>query len=204
MINVSAWSIRNPIPGVLLFIMLTAVGAMSFRAMKIQNFPDIDLPTVTVTASLPASVRDGYEARIAEIPDLPSGQTIDRLVSTLEPYRRITQPKFYGIENLPDDGSLLVGCTKELETKLAEENAADVVFLEVQRQAEEVVPEIEELADHLRQPVDQVRHRRLPQAPRPDVVRAPVGVVGNLTNSHAVFFLSQGLTSVGPTKAAQH
>jgi 1-acyl-sn-glycerol-3-phosphate acyltransferase len=45
----------------------------------------------------------------AELPELPSGQTIDRLVSLLEPYRRITQPKFYGIENLPDDGSLLVG-----------------------------------------------------------------------------------------------
>jgi hypothetical protein len=45
----------------------------------------------------------------AEIPELPSGQAIDRLVSLLEPYRRITQPKFYGIGNLPDDGSLLVG-----------------------------------------------------------------------------------------------
>ena len=44
-----------------------------------------------------------------EIPELPSEQAIDRLVSLLEPYRRITQPKFYGIENLPDDGSLLVG-----------------------------------------------------------------------------------------------
>ena len=47
--NVSAWSIRNPIPGVLLFIMLTLAGLMAFRAMKIQNFPDIDLPTVTFT-----------------------------------------------------------------------------------------------------------------------------------------------------------
>jgi 1-acyl-sn-glycerol-3-phosphate acyltransferase len=31
------------------------------------------------------------------------------LVSLLEPYRRITQPKFYGIGNVPDGGSLLVG-----------------------------------------------------------------------------------------------
>jgi 1-acyl-sn-glycerol-3-phosphate acyltransferase len=44
-----------------------------------------------------------------KIPELPSEQAIDRLVSLLEPYRRITQPKFYGIENLPADGSLLVG-----------------------------------------------------------------------------------------------
>jgi 1-acyl-sn-glycerol-3-phosphate acyltransferase len=46
---------------------------------------------------------------LREIPELPSEQMIDRLVSLLEPYRRITQPKFYGIGNLPDDGSLLVG-----------------------------------------------------------------------------------------------
>ena len=45
----------------------------------------------------------------AEIPVLPSEQAIDRLVSLLEPYRRITAPKFYGMGNLPDDGSLLVG-----------------------------------------------------------------------------------------------
>jgi 1-acyl-sn-glycerol-3-phosphate acyltransferase len=45
----------------------------------------------------------------AEIPKLPSEQAIGRLVTLLEPYRRITQPKFYGIENLPDDGALMVG-----------------------------------------------------------------------------------------------
>ena len=45
----------------------------------------------------------------AEIPELPSKEAIDRLVSLLEPYRRITQPKFYGIDNIPGDGSLLVG-----------------------------------------------------------------------------------------------
>jgi 1-acyl-sn-glycerol-3-phosphate acyltransferase len=44
-----------------------------------------------------------------EIPELPSEQAINRLVSQLEPYRRITQPKFYGIDNIPGDGSLLVG-----------------------------------------------------------------------------------------------
>jgi 1-acyl-sn-glycerol-3-phosphate acyltransferase len=48
-------------------------------------------------------------AQDPDIPELPSGPTIDRLVSLLEPYRHITQPTFYGIGNLPDGGSLLVG-----------------------------------------------------------------------------------------------
>ena len=47
-INVSAWSIRTPVPSVLLFIMLTVVGVMGFRAMKVQQFPDLVLPTITV------------------------------------------------------------------------------------------------------------------------------------------------------------
>ena len=48
-INVSAWCIRNPIPSVLLFIMLTLVGLMSFKSMRIQQFPDID-PLLKKTA----------------------------------------------------------------------------------------------------------------------------------------------------------
>ena len=48
-------------------------------------------------------------AQDPDIPRLPPGPTIDRLLWLLEPYRQITHPKFYGIANLPDGGSLLVG-----------------------------------------------------------------------------------------------
>ncbi|RZL08730.1 MAG: efflux RND transporter permease subunit, partial [Rubrivivax sp.] len=63
--NVSSWSIRNPIPSVMLFLMLTVVGLMGFQRMKIQNFPDIDLPTVTVTASLPGASPAQLETEVA-------------------------------------------------------------------------------------------------------------------------------------------
>lgn len=43
------------------------------------------------------------------IPALPSEHEIDRLVSLLEPMTRVVQPKLYGVEHLPADGSLLVG-----------------------------------------------------------------------------------------------
>jgi multidrug efflux pump subunit AcrB len=81
MINVSSWSIKNPIPGVLLFIMLTAIGAMSFRAMKIQNFPDIDLPTVTVTASLPGASPSQLETDVA--------RKIENQIATLQGVKHI-------------------------------------------------------------------------------------------------------------------
>lgn len=63
--NLSTWSIRNPIPAVVLFIILTLVGMMGFSSMKVQNFPDIDLPTVTVTASLPGAAPAQLETQVA-------------------------------------------------------------------------------------------------------------------------------------------
>jgi 1-acyl-sn-glycerol-3-phosphate acyltransferase len=44
-----------------------------------------------------------------QIPDLPSEQGIDRLVAMLEPVARVTQPKLYGIDRIPDNGVLFVG-----------------------------------------------------------------------------------------------
>ncbi|MBS0444275.1 MAG: efflux RND transporter permease subunit [Proteobacteria bacterium] len=63
--NVSAWSIRNPTPAILLFVMLTLAGLIGFRAMKIQNFPDIDLPMVTVVAALPGASPGQLETEVA-------------------------------------------------------------------------------------------------------------------------------------------
>jgi multidrug efflux pump subunit AcrB len=63
--NVSAWCIRNPIPSILLFMLLTLGGLMGFQSMKIQNFPDIDLPTVIVSASLPGASPAQLETEVA-------------------------------------------------------------------------------------------------------------------------------------------
>ena len=63
--NVSAWSIRNPIPAILLFLLLTLAGMMGFRAMTVQNFPDIDLPSVTVSAALPGAAPAQLETEVA-------------------------------------------------------------------------------------------------------------------------------------------
>ena len=81
MFNVSAWSIRKPVPSVLLFIMLTIVGLMSFRAMKIQQFPDIDLPTITVTASLPGASPAQLETEVA--------RKIENSIATLQGVKHI-------------------------------------------------------------------------------------------------------------------
>ena len=79
--NVSSWSIRNPIPAILLFLLLTLVGLMGFRAMKIQNFPDIDLPMVVVSASLPGTSPAQLETEVA--------RKIENSVATLQGIKHI-------------------------------------------------------------------------------------------------------------------
>ena len=64
-LNVSYWSIRNPVATALLFILLTFAGLVGFFAMKVQNFPDIDFPIVTVTASLPGASPPQLESDVA-------------------------------------------------------------------------------------------------------------------------------------------
>jgi multidrug efflux pump subunit AcrB len=63
--NVSAWSIKNPIPAVMLFVMLTFAGLLAFNSMKVQQFPDLELPTVTVSASLPGAAPAQLETEVA-------------------------------------------------------------------------------------------------------------------------------------------
>lgn len=65
MMNVSSWSIKNPIPAAMLFVLLTFGGLLSFNAMKVQNFPDIELPTVSVSASLPGAAPSQLETEVA-------------------------------------------------------------------------------------------------------------------------------------------
>jgi hydrophobic/amphiphilic exporter-1 (mainly G- bacteria), HAE1 family len=49
--RISAWAIRNPIPVVLLFILLTVSGAVAYLRMPIKQFPNVALPIVTVTVT---------------------------------------------------------------------------------------------------------------------------------------------------------
>ncbi|MBL8428277.1 MAG: efflux RND transporter permease subunit [Dechloromonas sp.] len=79
--NVSSWSIRNPTPAILLFALLTLAGIMGFKAMKIQQFMDIDLPTVTVTASLPGAAPAQMETEVA--------RKIENSVATLQGIKHI-------------------------------------------------------------------------------------------------------------------
>ena len=80
--NISTWCIKNPIPAIMLFVMLCFGGLISFKTMKIQNFPDLDLPTITVTASLPGASPSQLETEVA--------RKIENAIATLQGLKHIT------------------------------------------------------------------------------------------------------------------
>jgi multidrug efflux pump subunit AcrB len=63
--NLATWSIHNPIPCALLFIMMTLAGISGFRQLPIQNFPDLDLPTINVSLTLPGAAPAQLETEVA-------------------------------------------------------------------------------------------------------------------------------------------
>lgn len=63
--NFSAWAIKNPIPAIMLFVLLTLAGLYSFKSMKVQQFPDLEMPMVTVSAALPGAAPAQLETDVA-------------------------------------------------------------------------------------------------------------------------------------------
>ena len=50
-LNISAWSIRHPIPPIVMMIALVALGYINFMKLPITRLPNVDVPLVTVVVS---------------------------------------------------------------------------------------------------------------------------------------------------------
>ncbi|MEG2314211.1 efflux RND transporter permease subunit, partial [Brevundimonas sp.] len=65
--NISSWAIKNPIPIILLFLLLTISGLLGFSSMRINNNPDIDFPLVNVTAVRPGAAPSEMEVQVTRV-----------------------------------------------------------------------------------------------------------------------------------------
>lgn len=83
--NISAWSIKNPVPTILLFVLLTLAGMMSFPSLGIDEQPNIDLPIVSVTATQPGAAPSELETEVTrKIEDSISGTpNVKHITSTV-------------------------------------------------------------------------------------------------------------------------
>jgi multidrug efflux pump subunit AcrB len=83
--NISAWSIRNPVPSIVLFFMLTVAGIVSFSTMEVNNDPDIDFPVVIISIAQPGAAPTELETQVTQQVEaaIRSLQGIDEIDSTV-------------------------------------------------------------------------------------------------------------------------
>jgi multidrug efflux pump subunit AcrB len=79
--NVSAWCIKNPIAAIMFFVMLCFAGVLSYNAMKVQNFPDLDVPNIVVSAALPGAAPAQLESDVA--------RKIENAIATIQGLKNI-------------------------------------------------------------------------------------------------------------------
>lgn len=90
--NFSSLSIKNPIPAIMLFVLLGLAGMLSFKSNAVQDFPDIELPIVTVTASLPGTAPAQMETEVA--------RKIEDSVATLQGIKNIYTKVLDGVATI--------------------------------------------------------------------------------------------------------
>jgi len=66
-LNVSAWAIRKPIPSLVLFLVLVVLGLVSFRALPITRFPNIDIPIVAVTVTQAGAAPSELQTQVTKV-----------------------------------------------------------------------------------------------------------------------------------------
>ncbi len=83
--NISAWSIRNPIITMVLFLVLTLAGFVSFGLLNIDENPNIDVPTVSITVTQVGAAPAELETQITKkVEDAVAGVgNVDHIRSTL-------------------------------------------------------------------------------------------------------------------------
>lgn len=65
-LNISAWAIRKPVPSIVLFVVLTAIGLFTFDKLPITRMPNIDVPIVSVTVSQPGAAPSELETQVTK------------------------------------------------------------------------------------------------------------------------------------------
>ncbi len=83
--NLSAWSIKKPVPTIVLFLILGIFGLVSFFRLGIDSNPNIDIPAVMVTVTQPGAGPTELETQVTKkIEDSVAGLgNIDELTSTV-------------------------------------------------------------------------------------------------------------------------
>ncbi|HVJ56062.1 MAG TPA: efflux RND transporter permease subunit [Aliidongia sp.] len=83
--NISAWAIKRPIPSIVLFILLTITGVISFLTLSITDTPNIDFPIVNVIVTQQGAAPSELETQVTRVVEdaVASLGGIDHMNSTV-------------------------------------------------------------------------------------------------------------------------
>src|SRR6201995_3489109 len=66
-INISAWSIRNPLPPVVVSIILMTLGWLSFTKLAVTHLPSADIPVSSVAVAQFGAAPSELESQVTKI-----------------------------------------------------------------------------------------------------------------------------------------
>lgn len=94
--QISAWAIRNPVPTIVLFLLLSLAGGVCFAKLRINNMPDTDIPTVTVTVTRSGAAPTEMETQVTRlVEDSVAGLgNVDHIRSTVNEGSSSTNVEF--------------------------------------------------------------------------------------------------------------
>jgi hydrophobe/amphiphile efflux-1 (HAE1) family protein len=89
--NISAWSIRQPLPAIVMAIVVMFLGWVSFNKLPITRLPNVDLPVISVTITQFGAAPAELESQVTK--------TVEDAVSGVEGVRHITSSITDGVSN---------------------------------------------------------------------------------------------------------
>ena len=94
--NISAWAIRQPLPSVLLFVVLCLLGWFSFMSLPITKFPNIDVPLISVTVTQSGAAPAELETQVTKrVEDAVAGIAgVKNILSTVNDGNSVTAIEF--------------------------------------------------------------------------------------------------------------
>jgi hydrophobe/amphiphile efflux-1 (HAE1) family protein len=95
-LNISAWAIRQPVPSLVLFIVLLILGVMSFRTLPVERFPNIDFPLLSITVTQAGASPSELEKQVTQrVEDAVAALTgVKHITSTITDGVSVTSIEF--------------------------------------------------------------------------------------------------------------
>lgn len=89
--NFATWAIREPIPPIVLFLLLTIAGSFAFSRLNIQDMPDMEFPAVFVTAVMQGASPSQLETEVT--------RKIENAIASVEGIEAIASTVTEGVSN---------------------------------------------------------------------------------------------------------